>query len=153
LVRRGWKSGQPGDIPLLPMALRALNEWLKLRETWCSNNFKELVFPAERGGYRSAGKIIGREHQKVWGALLAKAEIRRHLVWHDLRHTCATALLGGFFGKRWRLEEIQQLLGHADIETTQLYAHALKQTLNDVAKETTGDIKARDRKVALDNDE
>ncbi len=150
--KRPTKSGEPRDVPLLPMAHRALGEWLALRSTWCTNNFKGLVFPAERGGYRSAGKLLGREHQKTWTTLLAKAGIRRHLVWHDLRHTCATALLGGFFGKRWRLEEIQQLLGHADIETTQIYAHALKQTLNEVAKETTGDITAPKRKGDEDED-
>jgi integrase len=142
--KKPTKSGLPRDVPLLPMAQRALREWYALRKTWCSNNFKALTFPAARGGYRSAGKILGRDHQKVWKGLLAAAGIARHLVWHDLRHTCATALLGGYFGKKWRLEEIQQLLGHADIETTQTYAHQLKQTLHDAARETTGDIEPDD---------
>jgi hypothetical protein len=59
-----------------------------------------------------------------------------------LRHTGATALLGGFFGHKWRLEEILQLLGHKDIETTQRYAHALQETLNEAARATWGDIAA-----------
>ena len=139
--KKPTKSGQPREVPLLPMALRALTEWNALKKTWCSNNFKGLTFPAERGGYRSAGKFLGRDHQEVWKTLLEAANIRRHIVWHDLRHTCATALLGGFFGEKWRLEEIQQLLGHADIETTQMYAHALKETLHDVARRTRGDIR------------
>jgi integrase len=137
------------------MAQRALADWRKVRETWCKNNFKSLAFPAQRGGFRGEGKFLGRTHQVVWSALLRAAGIRRQLVWHDLRHTCATALLAGFFGKRWRLEEIQQFLGHADIETTQIYAHALKETLNDVARETLGDIRAdgEDDDGDVDDDE
>ena len=42
--------------------------------------------------------------------VLKAAGISRHLVWHDLRHKGATALLGGFFGHKRRLEEIRQLL-------------------------------------------
>jgi site-specific recombinase XerD len=82
-------------------------------------------------------------NQKTWRDLLNAAGIHRPLVWHDLRHTCATALLAGYFGEKWRLEEIQQMLGHADIETTQLYAHALQSTLNQTAQKTRGDIKPR----------
>jgi integrase len=134
------KSGHVREVPLLPMAVRALKDWQEIRKTWCTNNFKELTFPAQRGGYRSEGKFLGRANQNDWKKLLRAAKIERHLVWHDLRHTCATALLGGYFGRKWRLEEIQQLLGHADIQTTQRYAHALKQTLTEAARETWGDI-------------
>jgi integrase len=84
--------------------------------------------------------MLGRRHQEIWKKLLAAAGIKRHLVWHDLRHTCGTALLGGYFGRKWRLEEIQQFLGHKQIEMTQRYAHALQQTLTDAARETPGDI-------------
>jgi integrase len=137
---RPTKSGHVREVPLLPMAVRAIKAWRAIRNDWCTNNFKELAFPAKRGGYRPQGKFLGRANQDVWLALLRAAGIERHLVWHDLRHTCATALLGGYFGRKWRLEEIQQLLGHADIQTTQRYAHALKQTLNEAARETWGDI-------------
>jgi integrase len=139
--KKPTKSGQPRDVPLLPMALRALGEWRALRATWCKNNYKGLAFPAQYGGYRSEGKMLGRRTQEIWTTLLADVGVHRHVVWHDLRHTCATALLGGYFGRKWRLEEIQQLLGHAEIETTQRYAHALQQTLNEAASETFGDIK------------
>jgi integrase len=134
------KSGQPRAVPLLPMAQRALRSWYGQRATWCKNNFKGLTFPAQYGGYRSEGKFLGRRNNEIWNELLRASAIDRHLVWHDLRHTCATALLGGYFGRQWRLEEIQQFLGHADVETTQRYAHALQQTLNEAARATWGDI-------------
>jgi integrase len=134
------KAGVPREVPILPMALRAYREWRAICATWCKNNYKGLAFPAQYGGYRSEGKILGRRHQEIWKKLLDDGGVHRHVVWHDLRHTCATALLGGYFGRKWRLEEIQQFLGHADIETTQRYAHALQQTLADAASETSGDI-------------
>jgi integrase len=134
------KNGLVREIPLLPMAQRALREWYAVRAKTCTDNDKGLAFPAARGGYRSEGKVLGRRHQEIWKKLLADAGIKRHLVWHDLRHTCGTALLGGYFGRKWRLEEIQQFLGHQQIEMTQRYAHAIQQTLTDAARETAGDI-------------
>jgi integrase len=141
--RKPTKTGQIREVPLLPMAQRALREWHEVRQTTCKDNDKGLTFPAGRGGYRSEGKMLGRRHFAIWRKLLADAGIRRHLVWHDLRHTCGTALLAGYFGRKWRLEEIQQMLGHADVKTTERYAHALQQTLNDAARETAGDIGTR----------
>jgi integrase len=142
--RKPTKSGHPREVPLLPMAVRALREWTALRAAWCTENDKGLVFPAQRGGHRSEGKMLGRRHQELWRGMLRQAGIQKPLVWHDLRHTCGTALLGGYFGRKWRLEEIQQLLGHADVKTTERYAHALKQTLHDAARETAGDINGKE---------
>lgn len=134
------KGGAPRTVPLLPMAVRALRAWYAYRDANITFNPKGLVFPAERGGYRSAGRFLGRNNGAQWKALFKKAGITRHLVWHDLRHTGATALLGGYFGRKWRLEEIQKLLGHQDISTTERYAHALQETLNEAARATWGDI-------------
>jgi len=134
------KSGKTRDVPLLPMAVRALRVWYDFRATWCTYNPRGLTFPALRGGYRLEGRFLGRHHAEIWQDLLNKAGIHRHLVWHDLRHTGATALLGGYFGHKWRLEEIQSFLGHTEIETTQRYAHALQETLNEAARATSGDI-------------
>ena len=119
-----------------------------IRATWCSHNPKGLTFPALRGGYRGEGTFLGRHHQTIWKSLLAQAGIKRHLVWHDLRHTGATALLGGYFGRKWRLEEIQTFLGHGEIKTTERYAHALQETLNDAARATWGDLQSGDLPAA-----
>lgn len=116
-----------------------------VRATTCKENDKQLTFPARYGGHRSEGKFLGRRHFEMWNALLHKADVQRHLCWHDLRHTCGTALLGGYFGRKWRLEEIQQMLGHAEVTTTERYAHALQQTLNDAARATAGDIGGDDQ--------
>jgi integrase len=42
---------------------------------------------------------------------------------HDLRHTCASHLVSGTWGRAWRLEEVRDYLGHSNISVTQRYAH------------------------------
>src|SRR6185503_2752539 len=42
---------------------------------------------------------------------------------HLLRHSCASSLISGWWGHRWLFEDVQQVLGHADIRMTQRYAH------------------------------
>ncbi|MEO6575667.1 MAG: site-specific integrase, partial [Polyangiaceae bacterium] len=58
--------------------------------------------------------------------------------WHDLRHTCASALVSGMWGRAWRLEEICALLGHSSITVTQRYAHLAGTALVVAAEETSG---------------
>ena len=55
--------------------------------------------------------------------------ITRKVRFHDLRHTCASHLVMGTWGRRWSIEEVSKFLGHSDIQVTQRYAHlAASQT-------------------------
>ncbi len=71
--------------------------------------------------------------QRVWQLIkqyAARAGIETNVYPHLLRHSFATHLLGG--GADLRI--IQELLGHADISTTQIYTHVEKSGLKAVLK-------------------
>ena len=78
---------------------------------------------------------------------------RRHdgmpIRWHDLRHTCASWMVSGWIGgRRWGLEEVQALLGHAEHKMTERSAHLAQSALEKAALETAEGL-AREQ-VALD---
>ena len=56
--------------------------------------------------------------------------------WHLLRRTCATALLCGWWGTKWKLEEVGKVLGHISVRITEMYAHLLDSVLTELAAQT-----------------
>jgi site-specific recombinase XerD len=73
------------------------------------------VFPSTRG---PSGHLMPRAVQLMIHAAAERAQIVRHVTPHKLRHSFATALLS----KGADLLEIKDLLGHASVSTTQIYA-------------------------------
>ena len=71
---------------------------------------------------RYGGRITARSVQKMLGEDTAKAGIDRRVHPHMLRHTFATHMLDG--GADLRV--VQELLGHADLSSTQIYTHVTK---------------------------
>ena len=59
--------------------------------------------------------------------------IGRRPWFHLLRHAGASSLVCGWWGARWRLEDVQRILGHADIKTTQRYAKVTAGPVQEVA--------------------
>lgn len=108
------KNGRPREVFLLPPAVAALatrprrNEW---------------AFPGARGSRRGHGKA-----PHFWKKWVRDAGITRRVRWHDLRHTCATALLAGWWGRKWSLDEVCKFMGHSSIQVTERYARKLAET-------------------------
>lgn len=142
IVRRGLddgatKSGKARVVPLLPAAVQAFERWLELLPTYAPKNPHNLLFPTQRGCRRQKSK------RPRFEAVLKAARIvasRRHdgrsVRWHDLRHTCASSLVAGWWGRVWRIEEVRDLLGHSTIKVTERYAHLAPSVLQAAAAVT-----------------
>ena len=135
------KAGKIRDVPLFGRALRGLQRWIAAMPAWAPENANGLVFVGARGAFRAEDHVIRWDD---WKAILARAGITRPFRWHDLRHTCASSLVSGFWGRRWTLEEVREVLGHADIKTTQRYAHLAPSAVQAAAREAEETVRARE---------
>ena len=135
------KNGKIRVVPLLPEAVAVVRAALEEtpRHLGKHRNEHGLLWPAERGGRRPVGKPT-----RSWTTMLAAAGIvpeRRHdgrpVRWHDLRHTCASSLVAGWWGRRWSLDEVRALLGHSSPTVTARYAHMAESAIAAAAKATS----------------
>lgn len=95
----------------------------------------ELVFRGRWGGERVKSPLV------EFRACLAKAGVRS-VRWHDLRHTCGTSLLMGWWGRKWSVAEVQKFLGHSSASVTEKYLHARNEMIFQAAREMRdGDAK------------
>jgi integrase len=108
------KNGRPRRLPLFGIGLVAMKEWLRMLPRYAPKNPHGLAFPTERGCRRQ------KKPPRRWARLLKSAKLhdltirhdRRPIRWHDLRHTCASSLVAGWWGKPWRrLEMVRDMLG------------------------------------------
>lgn len=123
------KSGRPRIVPLLPPAIDALRELEDL--VGDRPNPLGLVAHDARGAMRRPHSLI-----QQWHRWRPRAGVERRVRWHDLRHTFASHLVMGSWGRTWRLEEIAAVLGHSDLSTTMRYAHLSPDTLHAAVAET-----------------
>jgi integrase/recombinase XerD len=119
------KGGKDRLAPLSPVARGAVEAWAALRNAdpqWEGNRF---LFPARSKEGHLARQVLARDLK----SLGLRAGIRAgDLSPHVLRHAFASHLLQNGAD----LRAVQQLLGHADISTTQIYTHVLEKTLTEL---------------------
>lgn len=141
---RPTKTRRIRRVPLFGIGLAAARSWLHHLPTYAPKNPHGLVFPSPRGHYRQ-GLTLRRplveghqatEHE-AWRHYLAAAGVVRPFRWYDLRHTFASSLVSGFWGRRWSLEEIKEVLGHTSIVMTQRYAHLADTAVRQAAAATS----------------
>ena len=83
----------------------------------------DFVFSSERGG-----KLTTRTAQKVFENSFKKSGVKKDATFHSLRHSFATHLLENGVDVRY----VQELLGHQNIRTTQLYTQVTNPKLKNV---------------------
>jgi len=83
----------------------------------------DLVFENNRGG-----KLTTTSLQKVFRSSLKKTNIKKEATFHSLRHSFATHLLENGVDVRY----VQELLGHANIRTTQIYTKVTNPKLKNI---------------------
>ncbi|MFH1589933.1 MAG: site-specific tyrosine recombinase/integron integrase [archaeon] len=115
-VRRG-KGGKDRMIILSNVLIDNLKKYLRKKHME-----KGLIFLGTTAG------LSPRTAQKIIVKLAEKAGIRKHVTPHTLRHSFATHLLEA--GTDIRI--IQELLGHADLSTTQIYTHVSDESKRNV---------------------
>jgi integrase/recombinase XerD len=124
IVRARGKGSKERIVPIGTKAVESLSAYLdKARPRLVGLRDESRVFVNLRGGGLSRQglyKIVQRHARS--------AGLERRMSPHTLRHTFATHLLAGGCD----LRSLQEMLGHADIGTTQVYTHLSADRLRDV---------------------
>jgi len=104
-----------------------IERWKPIPRTWKKEKKSDYVFISHNSWY-DYWNVIKKETvcwiMKKYSDLL---NIWKRITVHSLRHSYATRLLESWMNVR----EIQELLGHADLKTTQWYCHVLQSELKD----------------------
>lgn len=111
-------KGKKDRISILPEKLK--ND---LRNLIAGKNSTDLLLDSNRGG-----KLTTTSLQKMFRKSLAKAEINKPATFHSLRHSFATHLLENGTDVRY----VQELLGHSNIRTTQIYTQVTNPKLKNI---------------------
>lgn len=125
-VRVTGKGGKTRDLPVGEHAVRAINQWLGYRRSLPGSS-ERAVFLSSRGK-----RIAPRTVQMRLKKLAESQGLDRDCYPHMLRHSFASHMLES----SGDLRAVQELLGHADIGTTQVYTHLDFQHLAKVYDES-----------------
>ncbi|MDI2588441.1 MULTISPECIES: site-specific tyrosine recombinase XerD [unclassified Psychrobacillus] len=127
-VRVFGKGGKERIIPLGGAAIRACERYLEEARPKLLKQAErtDAIFISQRG------KRLTR--QGIWKLLnkhVQSAGIQKDITPHVLRHSFATHLIENGAD----LRAVQEMLGHSDISTTQIYTHVSKKRLKEVYKQ------------------
>ncbi|HEY7966345.1 MAG TPA: site-specific tyrosine recombinase XerD [Solirubrobacteraceae bacterium] len=123
-LRARGKGSKERLVPIGRQAIGALRAYLtRSRPTLVGLRVERHVFVNRRGGSLSRQGLY-----KIVQGYASAVGLEERMSPHTLRHTFATHLLAGGCD----LRTLQEMLGHADIATTQLYTHLSTERLRDV---------------------
>ncbi|NMB48175.1 tyrosine-type recombinase/integrase [Candidatus Kuenenbacteria bacterium] len=111
-------KGKKDRLTIFPAKLK--DETVKIIAARSAGDY---LFMSERGG-----KLTERTAQKIFENALGAAKIKKPASFHSLRHSFATHLLENGVDVRY----VQELLGHANIRTTQIYTKVTNPSLKNI---------------------
>ena len=124
VLRARGKGSKERVVPIGQAALRALRIYLERgRPALVKGLVEAHLFVNFRGG-----RLTRQGLYKIVRRHALTAGLADRMSPHTLRHTFATHLLAGGCD----LRSVQEMLGHADVATTQLYTHLSSERLKDV---------------------
>ncbi|GLZ07138.1 tyrosine recombinase XerC [Actinomadura sp. NBRC 104412] len=126
-VRVLGKGGKERTVPLGEPAARAVATWLSAgRPALANERSGPALFLGARGGRLHANTVRRIVHGRI-----AEVGDVPDLAPHGLRHSAATHLLEGGAD----LRSVQEILGHASLQTTQIYTHVTPERLRQVHRQ------------------
>ena len=118
-LRVTGKGGKTRLIPIGSKAKEAIGQWLRVRGQF-SRGAEPALFLSQRGS-----RLSQRAVQQRFARYGQRAGLDSHLHPHKLRHSFASHLLSA----SGDLRAVQELLGHSQLATTQIYTHLDMQRL------------------------
>lgn len=113
VLRVVGKGSKDRDVPVGSKAIIAMQEWLS-RRAELANKDEDALFVGKQG--KRINNSVIQKRLKYWAQ---KQGIDMNVFPHMLRHSFASHMLES----SGDLRAVQELLGHADISTTQIYTH------------------------------
>ena len=123
-IRVEGKGSKQRLVPISETAIREIKNYLLDRNRMVvKKGFEDILFLSRRGTALSRIMVFHIIKQQT-----EMAGVHKNVSPHTFRHSFATHLLEGGAN----LRAIQEMLGHADISSTQIYTHVIKKQLKDV---------------------
>lgn len=123
LARVMGKGSRERLIPVGETAVKSIYEYLSLRKKLSSGTKEKALFMNYRGG-----RISSRYVRRILNKWINGTAIKKHVSPHVIRHSFATHLLNAGCD----LRSVQEMLGHKNLTTTQIYTHINIERLRDV---------------------
>jgi integrase/recombinase XerC len=114
IARITGKGNKTRIVPIGRHAIAAIEQWLKVRGVWLARSESDALFISQKKTRLSPRSIQMR--MQHWGQYVG---LNSRIHPHKFRHSCATHMLESSAD----LRAVQELLGHANLSTTQVYTH------------------------------